>query len=171
MRIMRISVPLVWALVVALLLGIGVGAAYALSPSLTSSTALRNQIAYNWTFYQQGYYENNCLAYALGNQTSWIWPWGGSNPTVSQVDSYMSGQGYTAVPPSAVGPLNTTRAYAFGATSSVGHFAKNRNYTTVLRNDLTRAKWGRYEVFNHSNANPYKPLPGGYGPLVRGYVK
>jgi hypothetical protein len=83
----------------------------------------------------------------------------------------MASLGYTAVSPNAGGPLRTTRVYAFGTTSSVGHYARNRNATLVLRNDLIRAKWGRWEIFNHSNANPYKPLPGGYGPLVRGYVK
>lgn len=151
--------------------GILPGTAYALTPSLQSTTALRNSIAYNWSYYARGYYENNCLAYALGNTTSWIWPWGYSNPTVAQTDSYMAGYGYAGVSPNAGGPLRTTRVYAFGSTSSVGHFAKNRNYTIVLRNDLTRAKWGHYEIFNHSNADPYKPLPDGYGPLVRRYVK
>ena len=168
MRAETLGVPL---LVVLLLLSVLVGTALALSPSLTSTPAWRNARAYNWTLYTQGYNENNCLAYAVFNNTmSWIWPWGGSNPTVTQVDGYMVSLGFTPVSPDATGPLLTTRACVYGSTSAVGHFAKNRNATLVLRNDLTRAKWGHYEVFNHSNANPYKNSPA-YGPLVRAYVK
>lgn len=51
-------------LVVVLVLGILGGVAHALSPSQTTTTAQRNAIAYNWTYYARGYYENNCLAYA-----------------------------------------------------------------------------------------------------------
>lgn len=87
----------------------------------------------------------------------------------SSANTYMNGLGWTPVSASATGPLKTIRAYAFGTTSSVKHFARNTGYTMVLRNDPIRAKWGHAEVFNHSNANPYKPTP--YGPLVGGYVK
>jgi len=144
--------------------------AQGLTPSGTTTIAQRNAIAYTWTYYTRGYYENNCLAYSLGNTTTWLWPWGAMNPSLSQVKSYLSGYyGFSYVGPSAVGPLRTTRVYCYGSTSAVTHFARNTTATTSIRTDSIRAKWGRCEVFNHSNANPYTPNP--YGPLVGAWVK
>lgn len=53
--------------------------AFALTASSVSSNAIRNKISSSWSYKQRGYYENNCLAWALGNTTNWIWPWGQKN--------------------------------------------------------------------------------------------
>ena len=122
------------SLCVLLIFSVFINVAFALTPSLTTTTAQRDAVANNWSYFDRGYYENNCLAYALGNTTQWIWPWGSSNPMLNEANTYMSNQGYTAVSKDATGPLRTTRAYAFGSTSNVTHFAKNTNSTMTLKN-------------------------------------
>ncbi|MHB8761182.1 MAG: DUF7689 domain-containing protein [Coriobacteriia bacterium] len=143
--------------------------ASALSPSTVTSTAQRNHVAYSWSYHTRGYYENNCLAFALGNTTAWIWPWGAANPTVSQVSSYLSRYLFSYVGPNAAGPLKTRRIYCYGSTSRVTHFARNTTATSSIRTDAIRAKWGGCEVFNHRHANPYTPTI--YGPLVGAWVR
>lgn len=117
------------------------------SPSLTTTTAERNAIAYNWDYYAGGVYENNCLAYAMGNTTTWLWPWGADNPTVSTVQTWLAGQGYSGV---LTGPLQgKLQMTAYALNGRVTHFARAITETTV------RAKWGHAEIFNHSNLDPY----------------
>lgn len=153
------KVTRVLVLVAIVLLAVAPTAAYALTPSTTSSTATRNAIAYNWTFYTRGYYENNCLAYATGYTTVWIWPWGSRNPNLTEVTTYMTSQGYMS---NSVGPK---RVFCYGGSSNVTHFSKNLSTSS----DQCRAKWGHYEVFTHSTSNPYRPSP--YGPKIYTYSK
>lgn len=133
--------------------------AFALTPSLTSSTTLRNSIASNWTYKEKGYYENNCLAWSLGNTTQWIWPWGSFNPSVSGVNTYLSSLGYSSTSLVAYKDI-----YAYGTTSSVTHFAKGLQIPSVYP---ISAKWGHYEAFYHSSINPY--YTSSYGSLVAVY--
>lgn len=138
--------------------------ALALTPSTVSSTAIRNRISNSWSYKARGYYENNCLAWALGNTTSWIWPWGSKNPTVAQVTSYLATRGYEHT-----GNKNMSqKIYAFGSTSSVTHFSKGLgNGPLATPQD---AKWGHYEVFNHHSPDPYNSVSSGsYGPRVASY--
>lgn len=144
--------------------------ALGLTPSTQSTTAQRNAIAHNWTYYTRGYYQNNCLAYALGNTTQWIWPWP-AEPMLGQVAAYLIGLGWTWVGPDASGPLKTTRIYCYGSSDDVLHFAKCVTPTSSVQNDTVRAKWGHFEVFTHSNAHPYNSPPDGYGGLVGVWVK
>lgn len=123
--------------------------ASALSPSNISDTATRNYIANSWTYETRGYYENNCLAWALNNTTDWIWPWGSSNPSVSEVDSYLANYGYT----NQGVQIMSERIYAYGFGSScVTHFARGFIGPVIYPID---AKWGHYEVFYSSNTTPY----------------
>ena len=137
--------------------------AFALTPPLTSSNSLRDQIAQNWEFKEQGWKENNCLGWALGETTQWVWPWEPNNPSVDQVDVYMAYRGYTA------GNYNISQAiYAYGTTNNVTHFARGRGYGPLAK--PIDAKWGKYEVFIHTSTSPYNSIPSGsYGSLVRSY--
>lgn len=144
--------------------------ALALTPSTQSTTAQRNAIAHTWTYYTRGYYENNCLAYALGNTTQWVWPWFG-DASLDEVRGYLANLGWAWVGPDAGGPLRTTRVYCYGSSTDVIHFAKCATARSYVQNDTVRAKWGHYEVFTHSNAHPYNSPPAGYGGLVGVWVK
>ena len=137
--------------------------ALALTPSEVSSTTLRNIISNNWTYKQRGYYENNCLAWALGSSTGYYWPWGARYPTLSEVDELMEYLGFTA--------LNANMScdvYAYGANGYVHHFARGLgNGPLAVPID---AKWGCYEVFSHGSIYPYNSVTsGGYGGLLRAY--
>lgn len=153
----HLRLTIVIALVVSVMLT--VSPAFALTNSAQTTTAQRNAIAYNWTYYARGWYENNCLAYAIGVTDRWIWPWGSSNPTLTQVTTYMSTQGYMA------NAVAAKRVYCYGSPSAVTHFSKNISVSS----SQVRAKWGHCEIFNHSTNNPYKPTP--YGPYVYAYSK
>jgi len=140
--------------------------AYALTPSLTTTTAERNYIANDWSYYARGWYENNCLAYALDNTTDWIWPWGQNNPTLSQVESYMSSVGYPYMfERDFIGPYYPPAEVAcYGWTNSIKHFAKVTSYGYGWYYSTIRAKWGHYEIFDGSNGDPYTNNV--YGPEV-----
>ena len=140
--------------------------AYALTPSQTTTTAQRNWIAKNWTYYARGYYENNCLAYALGNTTSWIWPWGSSNPTLAQAESYMRGLGYSCYERWVYGPYEPCQVACYGWTSNITHFSKitSGGYCWQDGCGTCRAKWGHCEIFNHSNIDCYTNNV--YGPEI-----
>jgi len=133
----------------------------------STTTAQRNAIANDWTFYAQGTETYNCLAYALGNTTSWVWPWGASNPTFSQVQTYLNGKGYAeSYKVGFIGPIQPCKITCYGTTSAITHFAK---YTNTSNNTgwtgQVRAKWGACEIFTHSTPNPYVPT-GIYGKQV-----
>lgn len=140
--------------------------AFALTASSVSSNAIRNKISSSWSYKQRGYYENNCLAWALGNTTNWIWPWGQKNPTVAQVNTFLSSQGYRNS-----GNQNMSqKIYAFGKTSGVTHFSRGLGMGPLAV--PMDAKWGHYEVFNHQSPNPYYSIASGsYGPRVASYTK
>lgn len=132
--------------------------AFALSPSFSTTTAQRDGIAYNWSYYTQGSRENNCLAYALGVTDRWIWPWNG-NPNLTQVTTYMSTWGYMP------NGIAVRRVYAYGSSSGITHFSKNLSTSSIQ----VRAKWGQCETFTHSTNSPYRPSP--YGPRVFAFSK
>lgn len=117
---------------------------FAATPSQISSNALRNQIAWQWSYYTRGYYENNCLAYALGSNTQWIWPWG-SRANLNDATRYLTSVGYNC-------------SYIPGATPRITIYAKNgevQHFARVIGPSSTRAKWGHYEVFSHNTYDPY----------------
>lgn len=103
----------------------------------------------------------NCLAYALGNTTQWEWPWGQSNPTLSQVSTYMLTKGkntYSLSEPATVGMI-----ISYGTSeSSITHFSK------VADANYSNAKWGTLERLQSLGHNPYKGN-GLYGYAMRKY--
>lgn len=135
------------------------------TPSLTTSTSERNSIANNWTYYSQGIFENNCLAYSMGNTTQWIWPWGEVNPTLSQARSYMSTLGYSSYDKNHIGPTLTCQIMAYGWDSSITHFSRITSDTSgSFSNGQCIAKWGHAEIFSHSTLDPYTNVL--YGPSI-----
>ncbi|PKM77277.1 MAG: hypothetical protein CVU90_08200 [Firmicutes bacterium HGW-Firmicutes-15] len=150
------------SIILMLMLSLFIGECFA-TPSYTSSTATRNSIAYNWTFYAQGLLENNCLAYSIGNETDWIWPWGGSNPDLNQTLYWLqSVMGFTGQTYGST-PYQTCSVTAYGWSNNVTHFARVLSSNSTWATGTCRAKWGRYEIFSHSNLNPYTNA---YGPLI-----
>ncbi|MEC0208684.1 hypothetical protein P4H70_06950, partial [Paenibacillus ehimensis] len=105
----------------------------------------------------------NCLAYALGNYSNWVWPWGSNNPSNSQVDTYLSNQGYKK---SAAMNSTDVAAYeiiSYGTSdSSITHFARVAAY------GYSNAKWGQLELLQHDGWDPYKSN-GSYGDARRKY--
>ena len=101
----------------------------------------------------------NCLAYALGNTSSWIWPWGEDCPDVPHLTSYMGRLGYV--------PVTTYQSdcvVAYGPSSStITHFSKSVSGTVT-------AKCGQLELMQHSGYNAYF-ANGGYGTPQAYYVK
>lgn len=103
----------------------------------------------------------NCLAYALGNTSTVEWPWGQSNPTLSQVNSYMLTKGkntYSLSEPATVGMI-----ISYGTSeSNITHFSK------VADANYSNAKWGQLERLQSLGHNPYKGA-GPYGYAMRKY--
>ena len=81
-------------LMVLVSLGNGVSYVQARRLSYTTTVGQRNAIANDWTYVERGYADYNCLAYALGNTTSWDWPFG-SVATKKEAKSYLESKGYT----------------------------------------------------------------------------
>jgi hypothetical protein len=137
--------------------------ALALTPSDTTTTAQRNAIAKNWAYIERGYADYNCLAWALGVTNIWVWPWTG-NPSLAQVNTYMSNLGYTA----SDGSISCD-IYAYGTTSAVVHFARGRGAGPLAI--PIDAKWGSCELFSHTTTNPYYTVAEGgvYGSRVKSY--
>ncbi len=103
----------------------------------------------SWTYTYDGPSTNNynCLAYALGITTTWVWPWTG-NPTDSQVTSYLTSLGYKKF---SYGQPYQAKIISYGTTSSIGHFSKSSS--TLGGSCIT--KWGGLERFKHDSWNPY----------------
>ncbi|MDO3410385.1 hypothetical protein QWJ34_11485 [Saccharibacillus sp. CPCC 101409] len=103
----------------------------------------------------------NCLAYALGNTSIWEWPWGKSNPTASQVSSYMLTKGKNTYSLSET--ATTGMIISYGTSSSnITHFSK------VADANYSNAKWGNLERLQSLGHNPYKPK-GIYGYAIAKY--
>lgn len=69
------------------LASIASGATTALA-GITTPTSTLNSIVItsgNYAWLGDATSQYNCLAYALGNYSSWVWPWGSNNPTSTQV--------------------------------------------------------------------------------------
>lgn len=152
------------SLIFALLFSLFVPVASALTASKSTTTAFRNQIAKNWTFIDQGYYECNCLAWAVGITTAWLWPWGEDNPTLAEVDTYLTAHGYTAAD-----YPEGYNIYAYGTANSICHFGKGRGYGPLAI--AMESKWGHCELFGHPDCNPFYTIAEGglYGKLQAYY--
>ncbi len=125
-------------------------------PSVQTTTAERNSIAYNWTYYQRGLYDNNCLAYSLGILYGWVWPWSDSNPTLQQAFDYMKNTyGYNSYRSYSTFDKTCTIACYGLSQSNITHFAKITSGGASWNSGTAQAKWGHAEIFDHSNLNPY----------------
>ena len=126
-----------------------------IAPKTTYDSIVKT--ANNYSYLAAATSNYNCLAYALGNTSSWVWPWGGSEPTSSQVDTYLSGKGYTTTN---TGSSNDTKIISYGTTSAIKHFGKPSD------NNFVNSKWGHLERLQSLNWNPYSSV---YGERVKDY--
>lgn len=113
-------------------------------------------ISWTWSYSAEATDSYNCLGYATGSMT-WEWPWGYSNPSGSQVTSYLSDKGYST-------SGNWAQIVSYGSSSSITHFSK------VTGTEWCRAKWGSLERFNHNSWDPYYH-DSVYGPQVQIYYQ
>lgn len=104
----------------------------------------------------------NCLAYALLNYGSWVWPWSG-NPTSSQVDTYLNGQGFPVARAMDSYDVAAYDIISYGSSSSITHFSR------IADINYSNAKWGSLERLQSLGWSPYKSTP--YGPAVKKYAK
>lgn len=98
----------------------------------------------------------NCLAYALSTTTVWIWPFS-NNPTLSDIDTYLSSRGYIR------SAANASKSIIVYGTNdgTITHFAK-------FRFGETTAKMGSLELVRHNSVSPYYN-DGGYGTIKAFY--
>ncbi len=132
--------------------------------ALYQSTSFYNSIAWTWQYYATGSWNNNCLGYALG-YTWWEWPWGGRNPSNSEVNSYMASKGYARQPSGSTG--YSTRVISYGTSSAVDHFARNVGSGGTWTSGTSRAKWGHLEIMTSYSHDPY--YTSSYGHIVSKY--
>jgi hypothetical protein len=124
--------------------------------ALVKPNSFYDAISWTWTYNASATTSYNCLGYATGSMT-WEWAWGSSNPTVSQVNTYLAGKGYSTSGSSAY-------ILAYGPSTNVTHFSK------VTASSTCRAKWGSLERFDHGSWSPYYSSSV-YGSLKQKYYK
>jgi hypothetical protein len=96
----------------------------------------------------------NCLAWALGITSSWVWPWGGRNATDSEMTSFL--RRYGLVPSSSGSRLTYGMSW-----SSIGHICRYSGSTWGWT-----SKVGRYLLITHGR----DALVGAYGTRRRFYT-
>jgi hypothetical protein len=143
----------------------------------TLSQSDRDSLSSNYRFYSGGTYYQNCLAYALNrspiyntrgttnnsnnlwNSTDWIWPWNGSNPSVSTAQSWVqSSTSFTHITTSQPSAKPFIVAYK-NSRGYVTHFARENSSGSVY------AKWGSSSIYQHDYPNAYRPN-GSYGSIA-----
>ncbi|WP_460977788.1 DUF7689 domain-containing protein [Paenibacillus sp. MAH-36] len=146
------------------LASIASGATTALA-GITTPTSTLNSIVItsgNYAWLGDATSQYNCLAYALGNYSSWVWPWGSNNPTSTQVDTYLYGKGFITSKPIDSYDVAAYEIISYGSSSSITHFSR------IAAGGYSNAKWGQLERLQSYGWQPYKPTP--YGPGVRKYA-
>ena len=118
-----------------------------------------DEIAYNYKEIGPADPNYNCLAYALGNTTSWIWPWSTDTATQSQVDNYLNLYGYSGNSFGYVYATPGIISYGHGS-DAINHFAR------ATASYVAKSKWGQWELME-TTWDPYKRS--GYGPAQRYY--
>jgi len=128
--------------------------AYA-SPSVATTTSERNTVYKNWTYYQRGTYEQNCLSYARGMVDSWWeWPVGwGLGPSVAVAQLYLKGTlvGYKTFSNNTSGAFPANVLVAYWTDKEGGHI--NHFTKTIGSANAVRSKWGRHEIFTLTTVN------------------
>lgn len=110
----------------------------------------------NYTFSSTGTAVYNCFAYSVGITNKWEWPWGASNPTIAQVDSYLKST-YNLIPVTA--PY-MPKVMVHGTSGKVAHFSKATSST------VSYSKFGQCEIFKHEGWDVFR---GSYGSLMKQY--
>jgi hypothetical protein len=128
--------------------------------AITQAQTSYDDVAYNYTVIGPATRTYNCLAYALGITSYWVWPWNSETATQSQVDTYLSQMGYSGSPFGYVYSIPGIISYGPGP-NSINHFAR------ATAAYVAKAKWGEAELMQTS-WDPYKPT-GPYGPAQRYY--
>lgn len=128
--------------------------------SYETTVRTRNEIANDWTYYKRGYADYNCLAYAMGNNTTWYWPWGQVNPTISEAKKWFTNNcHYWVADKNAKNGLTKYVIYVYANSQGrVTHFARTTkiNGEALSRGVDCVAKWGQSELFTHKTRDPYK---------------
>lgn len=136
--------------------------------SYKTTKAQRDSIANDWTYYKRGYSDYNCLAYAMGNNTKWYWPWGSKNPTVKQTKDWLKSKcKYKIADKNKKSGLDKFVICVYTNNSGrVTHFSRTTklNGKSLGNKIACVSKWGRCELFTHKTRNPYKKN-GIYGEL------
>lgn len=131
--------------------------------ALMYSDSFYNSISWTWEYNAPATDSYNCLGYATGSM-DYEWPWGASNPTSAQVDSYFNDgiwYNYTSHP---YGSPYQPKIISYGSSSSIKHFSK----VPVGASGYCIAKWGPAERFKHYSWSPYYSSSV-YGSAVRIY--
>lgn len=148
------------------------GSSTAVLAGMTTPASVINnnlKVSGNYSWVGDATANYNCLAYALETPTSWIWPWGYSNPSSSTVDSYLSSKGYNYNQPMSSSNVANYEIISYGTSSSINHFARVASGGIGASND-TIAKWGTIELLKHSGWDPYKSN-GEYGNAHKKFAK
>lgn len=107
----------------------------------------------------------NCLAYAIGNYSSWVWPWAPDNPSNSQVDTYLSSKGFKKS-----ADINSTDVAAYEIISYGTSSSNITHFSRVAAGGYSNAKWGQRELLQSYGWDPYKSTSE-YGDARRKYAK
>jgi len=131
------------------------------TPASVLNTNLKTSGNYAWLGDADPSY--NCLAYVVNNYGSWVWPWGTSNPTGAQADTFIANAGWPYAQP--MNSLNVAlyRVISYGTSSNIKHFA-------LIDGDYTNAKWGQLERLQHYGWNPYTNSGFQYGEAYHKYA-
>ncbi|EHL06346.1 hypothetical protein HMPREF0322_02914 [Desulfitobacterium hafniense DP7] len=116
--------------------------------------------SWTWEYNAPATSTYNCLAYALDITSTWVWPWGSTHPTSSQVDAYLAYLGYTGYN---WGYPIQPQIISYGTSSAVTHFSK----VPPGASGYCIAKWGDLERFKHYSWDPY--YTSFYGAPVKTY--
>ena len=141
-------------------------------------TKHQNNISDEAAFYDYGYTDYNCLAYALGdtNPCSWKWPasWG-SHPGKKQVERYFKWRSYTVedYDKDKIEYYKSKRAiFVYGYNSTIvnsyiiTHFGRVDDINgNLVQGADTVSKWGTGAIYTTKSANPYNGI-NGYGECV-----
>lgn len=100
----------------------------------------------------------NCLAYAIGITDHWVWPWS-TNPTFSDLSSYMSSKGY---PTAAQGIQSFAKVIYY----QNGHFSKVIAWDIYGTPKTIISKWGCSELMQSSASSPFSSV---YGPATASF--
>ncbi|NOU64994.1 hypothetical protein GC096_13235 [Paenibacillus sp. LMG 31461] len=140
------------------------GATTALAGITTSTYTLDSMVStagnYAWLGDATGTY--NCLAYALGNYSSWDWPWGVSNPDTWKADTYLKSKGFGTSKDISSTDVAAYEIISYGNIYSITHFSR------IAASNYTNAKWGNYELLQSYGWQPYSAS--NYGPGVKKYA-